>query len=191
MTRNGRISTLARCFFDNPIPVPYVRQEGAGATRYANDCGPACVAMLLRFCGMETPTVDVLSGETALASRDNGLTSAQLAALGARHGLALTVRADLNLNAIQREIDSGRPVIMLINYGCIEARQNQADRAGHFVVVAGYDDANIIVNDPDWWGSRAAEGERLAVPRAQFERALQLAPAAYQGLVLASEWAVR
>lgn len=146
--------------------------------------------MLLAWCGFQTPTVDVLSSETTLAQHDNGLTSAQVSALAARHGLALAVRNDLHLPAIAAEIDSGKPLIMLINYGCIEGRLNVADRFGHFVVVVGYDDTSILINDPDWYGVRAAEGERFAVPRAQFARAIQTAPAPYQGLVITSNWAV-
>ena len=63
------------------IDVPYRAQEGPGSRRYRNDCGPACVAMLLdwqhKVKGLPAVqlTVDQLSSETALATKDTGLSS--------------------------------------------------------------------------------------------------------------------
>jgi hypothetical protein len=40
------------------------------------------------------------------------------------------------------------------------------------VVVVGYNDREIILNDPDWWGSRRSEGAGCRVSRADFEAAI-------------------
>jgi ABC-type bacteriocin/lantibiotic exporter with double-glycine peptidase domain len=156
-----------------------------GAGRYANDCGAACVKMVLDYCNLQSETVDVLASQTALAQKDDGLTSAALRVLAARYNLALVVRNDLSIAEIKWQIDAGKPVIMLISYRYIRGRQNQGDFGGHFVVATGYDADHVIINDPDWWGSQTEKGHGFAVPVQEFGQAIQFSPAPYQGLVMA------
>lgn len=160
----------------------YVSQEDANSALYRNDCGSACVRGLLLYAGLPSPTVNQLSAETSLAQVDNGLYTYQLRDLAAKHGLTLHLRNDLTEQVIQSEIDRGFPVLLLINYGQVLKRQNQADRAGHFVNVTGYNGNGYYWNDPDFWGVRAREGENFFVPRDQFEKAIRLSVAPYQGL---------
>ena len=164
------------------MDVPYISQEGAGARRFRNDCGPACVEMLRRYYGLEPLQVDQLSAASSLARFDNGLTVLELQALAQRFGLKMDFRADLTVDILEMILDAGKPVICLINYSYIKARQNQADRFGHFVVATGYDDDHIIINDPDWWPPRTEEGHGLKVPRQDFELALQWSPDSWTGL---------
>lgn len=164
------------------MDVPYISQEGAGARRYRNDCGPACIEMIRRYYGLEPLQVDQLSAASSLARFDNGLTVLELQSLAARFGLKMDFRADLTVDILEMILDAGKPVICLINYSYIKARQNQADRFGHFVVATGYDDKNIIILDPDFWGSRTQEGNGLRVPRADFALALSESPDAFTGL---------
>lgn len=138
------------------LPVPLVPQWSATANRYVNDCGVACVAMLLSYYGkLQGQTVDGLARETALSLADVGLTPLQLAVLGARHHLPLAVANDVTLDQLRAEIDAGRPVIALIAYRYILGRLDQADNVPgkdlHFFVVLGYDDSHFVINDPDTW----------------------------------------
>jgi len=95
-------------------------------------------------------------------------------AAGEKYGLKLVYRQDAKLPVVLAELDAGRPVISLIRYANLKGRQNQRFRGGHFVVVVGYNEREIILNDPDWWGSKRGGGAGFRVPRAEFEGAIGL-----------------
>lgn len=163
------------------LPVPYYSQEASDARAYANDCGPACVHMLLDWQAAKVNlpqlivTTNQLSSETTLNGNDVGLGNAALVTLAAKHSLALKVASGVNQAFIQDQIDAGLPVICLISYAPIQDRENQADRGGHFVVAVGYDVNNIYINDPDWWASgryTPEMGHNFRVPWEQFNAAL-------------------
>ena len=172
------------------VDVPYRSQEGANAAKYRNDCGPACVAMLvdwyhtLKGLPAVNMTIDQYAGETTLSKSDTGLRSDQLIPLAAAHGLPLKLTNNANLQAIMAEITAGRPTIALISYGPLISRENKADSGGHFVIVTGYDSNNVYVNDPDWWnngGIQASAGHNWQIPMTQFTNALRLSPVPNQG----------
>jgi hypothetical protein len=157
------------------LGVPYRSQIGAGANYRRNDCGAACIAMLLAWIGrLGGLTVDALSAETVLASSDAGLSCHALQTLAARHGLDLFADFYWSLDRLRAEIGAGRPVIALIAYRWIRGRLDQADnqagRDGHFVVVTGCTATHVLVNDPDWW---LPGGQRFAIPWAEFQPAFQ------------------
>jgi GH25 family lysozyme M1 (1,4-beta-N-acetylmuramidase) len=175
------------------LDVPYDSQEAADARQYANDCGPACVHMMLDWQADQAKlprpnlTTNQLSAETTLATNDVGLSSAALVALAARHGLALRVIGGVNQSYIQSQIDHGYPMICLIAYGPIRGRENQRDTGGHFVVPTGYDAQNVYINDPDWWaqGNITPEmGHNFKVPWDQFNAALAQSPVPNQGCIM-------
>lgn len=156
--------------------VPYRPQNGAGANYRRNDCGVACIAMLLAYLGrLGARTVDQLTAETGLASSDTGLSCRALVALGARHGLDLFADAFLSVDRLKAEVDAGRPPVALIAYRYVLDRLDQADKQvgndGHFVVVTGHTDTHIIVNDPDWWAPYTEGGHHFRVPLVQFKAA--------------------
>jgi hypothetical protein len=176
------------------IAVPYRTQEGPDARRYRNDCGPACVAMLLdwqhKVKGLPPVqiTIDQLSSETPLASHDTGLTSQQLVRLAAAHGLTLQLHNDATLPNILAEVAAGRPVLSLIAYAPLLDRENKADTGGHFLVVTGYDGSSVYVNDPDWWNDgkyTAAQGNNWRVPLTQFTLAVSSSPVPNQSCFVA------
>lgn len=166
------------------LDVPYIRQEGIGATQFRNDCGCACVAMLLAYYTGNTPTVNELASETTLAQVDNGLYTKQLKTLAFNHGLNLdSFTGNMTIQFIKRWIDKKEPVLVLINYSYILGRLNQRDTSQHFVIVTGYDDNNIYVNDPDWYEPNINGGHNMQIPMIQFENSLRHASPSYQGLV--------
>jgi len=172
------------------LNIPYRSQEAPDARRYRNDCGPACVGMLLdwqaQVKGLTTPRIatDQLSSETSLASSDSGLRTAQLVTLALAHGLKLNLVTTANIQNIVDEINAGRPVLCLISYGPLTGRENQFDSGGHFLLAVGYDGNNIYVNDPDWYNHGAItmeQGHNWKVPITQFAQALRQSEVPYQG----------
>lgn len=140
--------------------------------------------MIAEYYERKTPSIDIMSAQTSLLQSDTGLTSAQLKALAKFYKVNLLVVNTLTISEIKKQIDTYKPVLMLISYRYVYARQNQNDFGGHFVVVTGYDDKFIYVNDPDWWGSLINKGRCLAIPILEFEKAIQYSPVPYQGLIV-------
>lgn len=163
------------------IAVPYRSQEDPDAGRYRNDCGAACVGMLLDWQGVHL-TTNALAAQTTLAQHDDGLTCWQLAALLNKNGVPARVRT-LHLADLRAELDAGRPVILLVWYGHIPNRQATFS-GGHFFVVVGYDEDSFYVNDPDWWGARRNEGNGFRVPAAALDNALRYSEVPYQCVVV-------
>jgi len=175
------------------LDVPYRSQESQDASRYRNDCGPACVGMLLDWVkqvkGLSTPYVstDTLSSKTALVSSAPGLTPEQLVTLAAAYNLNLQRSDQLTLGKITSELLAGRPVLMLIAYGPLTGRENQADTGGHFVIVVGFDANNVYLNDPEWWNNgsqKMSDGHNWKVPMTQFYQAIMQAESPHTGCLI-------
>jgi uncharacterized protein YvpB len=171
------------------LNLPLISQWGVSANRYRNDCGVACVAMLLEYYAKRgISTVDSLASETGLKSSDDGLLPAQLVALAARHDLpGVAVRA--GLDDIRAAIDDNRPVIALVAYRFILGRLDQADNVpgqdGHYVVVVGYDDGHFVLDDPDYWVPHVERGHNYLCPVTELDRAM--AEHGYQAVLVEVE----
>ena len=131
------------------LDVPYVAQT-------PELCGGAAVAMVLRYWGER----GVFPQDFAplVTAGDGGiLTGALAAAVRDRGWQALVVPAgdDGAHGRIQSEIDSGRPLIALIEVG---------PRTYHYVVIVGTTAQEVVVHDP-------ATAPYRVLRRADFERA--------------------
>jgi hypothetical protein len=175
------------------IDMAYRSQEDRDAGRFRNDCGPACIAMLIEYVRArrgQPPSgvsIDTLSAQTSLKDVDNGLFTRELIPLAAKYNVTLNLSNALDLNAIIEEVRNDRPVLMLVHYGSLLGRQSQNVTAGHFLLVVGYDSNNIYVNDPDWWNQapyKRENGKNWKIPITQFRNAINLSPAPKQGLKL-------
>lgn len=155
------------------LNVPIVSQWGIGANARTNDCGVACVAMLLEWYAKRgSLTVDQLALETTLDSSDTGLMPAQLVTLAARHGLPLASQS-VTLDMIRNEINASRPVIALIKYSYILGRLDSGFGGGHFVLVIGHDPDHFVLNDPDDWTSGLTHGHDFYCPVNQLDLAME------------------
>ena len=129
------------------LVAPWVSQLGPGAEYAPGDCGPAIVAMWLRFLGHQV-TVDEVSRQSGL---DQGFRYTMPAHLikAARHwGLALYWRKGLTVADLVNELDAGRPCIVLVNYPSLPTRYSSTYRDGHWLLVVGYDEEGLIYHDP-------------------------------------------
>ncbi len=175
------------------IDVPYRSQEDPDARRYRNDCGPACVAMYIDWLRQkrgqpaQPVSIDQLASETTLAQSDQGLYLHDLVPIAANHGVTLTLNLTLTFSAVLAELNAGRPPLVLIAYGPLIGRENQADASGHFVIVTGYDADHVYVNDPDWWNQGSVhreQGHNWQIPITQFKQAMAQSPGPNQGCVI-------
>ncbi len=173
------------------LDVPYISQESAGAKWAGNDCGVACVWMLLQYDRQRRglPFLNVTVDQMA---KRIFTTSRQFAKVGDLVRLAQLYRLKLvptdgsvpdrrlTPERIRAEVDAERPPICLIGYGEISARQNPKIISGHYVVVTGYSADKMgrfyTVHDPAFYGEREAEGQHLRVPEHEFEKALEPHP---------------
>jgi len=143
---------------DKVLNVTYTNQlDGVDANYAPGDCGPADVAMALAFYGKPL-TVDQVGVATGLGS---GFTSTSWSSLDkAAKVFDYTVGHGINclFENIQSEIDAGRPVIALINYAQLPTRNRRQPNyfGGHYLLIVGYSDTEIIYHDPNWHGQDGA-----------------------------------
>lgn len=153
------------------LPVPWVGQWGPTANRSSGDCGPACLASVVRFL---TDHRDVTVDEVAVAcGQPAGSRWADFVQLGrgARHyGLVPHYRRPLGWGEIVAEIEAGCPVLALIKYNVLPGNQDSYAGA-HFVLVVGYSEDGVIFHDPDRL-SGDEFGEFREVERSAFLEAL-------------------
>lgn len=126
-----------------PLDVPFVPQE-------KDTCGPAALAMVLRFWGHRAT-----SGELAdeLGARElKGVAGSRLAEAARTRGFtAVAYQGDAG--QVREFVGKGRPLIVAWDMG---------RGRFHNVVVTGFEGDAVVVNDP-------AEGASRRVKRADFE----------------------
>jgi hypothetical protein len=147
------------------LDVPYRSQWDEDATKTTTDCGPACLAMLLDYYGKQVSINELFSATGVQPGRYVGF--GQLQRVGRDHGVTFSYDTNLRLNDLKRWIDEGKPVIALVKYSYwsqIEPGLSTQDTftGPHFVVVVGYGEGNIYINDPNYWSPRREEGYKKA-----------------------------
>jgi len=149
------------------LEVPYKSQWDDDARGTINDCGPASVAMILNFYGLNV-TTDEVFGRTGAGS---GMISVQqLQQAIASYGFSSRYIKGSSPTELKRLIDNGIPVICLVHYGDLSSRQDKNFIGGHFLVVSGYHRDGYYCKDPDFWGDFRKDGEHNYL-KAEFEAA--------------------
>jgi hypothetical protein len=105
------------------VDTPFFAQQ-------THQCGPAALATVLGASGVEV-LPEALTAQVYLPGRRGSLTI-EMQAAPRRYG-RLSYPLDPDLPAIMRELDAGRPVLVLHNYGL------PAWPRWHYAVVIGYD----------------------------------------------------
>lgn len=130
------------------LEVPFIRQE-------AYQCGPAALAMVLRYHGAAVTAEEI--AEALYLPSVRGTLTLELEFFARRRGFVTRGGAG-TLAAVQAEVDHGRPVIVFQELG------TPGYPLPHYAVVVGYDTrAGVLVLHS---GPRAS----LVVPYAEFLR---------------------
>jgi predicted double-glycine peptidase len=139
--------------------IPYKSQYDDDASDFRNDCGPACVAMILNGHGVNVSTNAVFRRTGAPASAYVSVSQMMRAAY--TYGVNFDYFYPWDLNQLKLAVQEGKAPITLVHYGTwVKTGKTQSKFNGpHFVVIVGYDANHIYVNDPLWWGTRRYEGE--------------------------------
>jgi len=148
--------------------IPYKSQFDDDANQYRNDCGPACVAMILNSLGKEATTNNVFRRSGA---EGNGYVSvSQMIRAAQTYHITFKYFYPWSLNDLKMAVKAGTTPIVLVHYGAWSSlgRTQSKFTGPHFVVVVGYDDSHIYVNDPLWKEPRRYEGERIAWTTEEF-----------------------
>ena len=143
------------------LNLAYKSQYDSDAAASRNDCGPACLAMVLNGLGVPA-TTDAVFQRTG-AAPDKFISMAQLMRVGESYNAPLEFRKGLNLGELRGYLDLGKPLIALVQYAAFSEHQpgvsTQSNFKGpHFVVVVGYDQDAVMVHDPLWANARRDEG---------------------------------
>ena len=155
--------------------IPYKSQYDDDADDFRNDCGPACVAMILNGLGKNV-TTNAVYRKTG-ASSSGYVSVSQMMRAAQTYGINFDYFYPWTLNDLKLSVKAGKAPITLVHYGAWSSLgKTQSSFTGpHFVVVVGYDEDFIFVNDPLWWGTRRGEGERKRWTYAEFDKAWKTA----------------
>jgi ABC-type bacteriocin/lantibiotic exporter with double-glycine peptidase domain len=100
-------------------------------------CGPASLAGVLNYWGLSISPEEIATEIYSRSAR--GTLDADMLLFAERNGLkAYHYRG--SLEDIRTNIDSGHPLIVLVDYGFWIYQEN------HFMVIVGYDDDRVIAN---------------------------------------------
>ncbi len=126
------------------LDVPNLRQ----AHEYS--CGPGAVQAVLAYYGVDFRESQLIN--LMKTSKDNGTYIKDIVGFLHFHGLSATVKHKMTINELFGYIDNNIPVIVLIQaWGKERDFKNHYKECwddGHFVVVVGYTDENVLISDP-------------------------------------------
>lgn len=128
-------------------------------------CGAVALQAVAEFFGVGPETEEAFA-ELLGSDPEAGTPPARILELAGKLGLAVDAGAGRDLTWLKRQLDAGRPVLVLI-----QAWGEEADRErgypgyedGHYVVAVGHGGGKIYFEDPSLKGSRGV------IPEAEFE----------------------
>jgi len=131
---------LHSCATTNEIPevkhnhivenVPFYPQE-------TYQCGPASLAGVLNYWGVNVPPEDI--AKEIFSESAKGTLNIDMVLYAQGKGLDVAQYKG-NMEDLKKNIESGYPVIVLVDYGFYLYQAN------HFMVIVGYNEHGIIVN---------------------------------------------
>lgn len=151
--------------------IPYKSQYDPDADEFRNDCGPACLAMILNGYGISASTNAVYRRTGAIANYY--VSVSQLMRASQSYGVGFDYFYNWTVSRLVEAVQAGQPAIVLVHYGAWSqllpgvSTQNTFE-GPHFVAVVGADEERIFVNDPLWKDTRRNQGCRKSWTHSQF-----------------------
>lgn len=127
--------------------VPFYPQE-------TYQCGPASLAGVLNYWGIAVEPYDI--AKEIFSKSVKGTLNIDMALYAQRKGLKATLHKG-DMEDLKKNIDSGFPVIVLVDYGISLYQVN------HFMVVTGYNEHGVIANSGKDQNKFIAEKDFLKV----------------------------
>lgn len=145
------------CVYMPNLKVPYFSQRDNQFSP-SNTCNITCVAMCLKYFGINPTSRPQLEDELFLKVQEKGwnrYVHNDLDKLFALYGIKNEFTTEAPWSRVKAHIDSGNPVIM----------SGKFTPSGHIIVLRGYDNKGFFVNDPwgEWFstGYQNKSGENL------------------------------
>jgi len=163
-------------YVPDPIPddeqtrldVPWITQIQA-PKNLANDCGHACVLMVMRYFGFGADTI-VADLYSMPHKNSNGTTNQNHLQLIARDAtqsqLQLTTfslgqASATNFQTLQDKLKADRPVTLLVWYPSLQFNNPSSGSFNHWITLTGFSGNTIYVNDPLWTTENAGAGRTI------------------------------
>ncbi len=151
------------------LNVPYRSQWDQDAKNNETDCGPTCAAMILNAYGVAiTPDAFYSLIDTPKKPRDF-TTFNELMTATKKKGITMEWKSYVGQGEawekLKANINAGKPMIALVKYQPWRTLTGNQFSGGHFVVVVGYDEQNVYMNDPLFglWATRS-KGDHYPMP---------------------------
>lgn len=128
------------CVKTHPIQKPLLGNNIENVAFYpqkAYQCGPASLAGVLNYWGIKVSPNDI--SNEIYSSSAKGTLTLDMKFYAENKGLRAIIYKG-NLEDIKQKINSGYPLIILVDFGFWIFKKN------HFMVVTGYDENGVIVN---------------------------------------------
>ena len=133
------------------VPLLLQWDERWGYDRFAGElmglsgCGPTCLSMVCLYL-LDDPALTprymaAFAEEEGYSDRGNGSTWTLISEGGEKLGLEVE-ELPLHESSITRELEAGNPIICVMGAGDFTT-------TGHFIVLTGYADGFVTVNDPN------------------------------------------
>lgn len=142
---------LTECLDSNDVPLLLQWDERWGYSQYAGElmglsgCGPTCLSMVCLYLlddASYTPRyIAQFATENGYSVSGNGSSWTLISEGGEKLGLDVT-EIPLDENRIIRNLEVGNPIICVMGPGFFTS-------TGHFIVMTGYEDGYVKVNDPN------------------------------------------
>jgi len=151
--------------------VPWLSQKGRDADASGPDCGPACMAMLIRHFTNERPTVNAITqmmhliGDYA-TTLDFALLARRFGLRCRNHGQFDATNGPLTLDVMREALAAGRIPVALVNYQVLHPAYDFC----HWVVVVGWGDGWFQLHDP--WPELADKGAYVQVEATTLHEAM-------------------
>ena len=142
---------LSECIDTDDVPLLFQWDQRWGYDRYAGElmglsgCGPTCLSMVCLYLlddPIYTPQyVAEFAKENGYSVDGNGSAWTLISKGGIELGLDVT-EIPLDENRIVRNLEVGNPIICVVGPGDFTS-------TGHFIIMTGYEDGFVSVNDPN------------------------------------------